>query len=98
MDVKNIFIDEYHNIFGKLFRHTNSWASLQNLARNVIKTTLLSATAITLLMGFVGHYLGLENYKVIGDLDQYPIPNNVINVERYSDDEVLSVLDFQRVK
>ena len=49
-------------------------------------------------MGFVGHYLGLENYKVIGDLDQYPIPNNVINVERYSDDEVLSVLDFQRVK
>ena len=89
VDVKNIFIDEYHNIFGELFRHTNSWTSLRNLARHNIKITLLSATANTLLMDFVGHYLGLGNYKVIGELDQYHV---VINVERYSDDEVLSVL------
>jgi len=39
----------------------------------------------------------LGNYKVIGELDQYPIPNIVINVERYSDAEVLSVL-VQRIK
>ena len=76
-----------NNIFGELFRHTNSWASLRNLARHNLKITLLSAN--TLLLGFVGHYLGLENYKVIGELDQYHV---VINVERYSDDEVLSVL------
>jgi len=72
-NIKNIFIDEYHNIFGKLFCHTNSWMSLRNLARHNIKITLLSATANTLLMGFVGHYLGLGNYKVIGELDQYPM-------------------------
>ena len=48
-------------------------------------------------MDFVGHYLGLGNYKVIGELDQYPIPDVVINVKRYSDGEVLSVL-VQRIK
>ena len=48
-------------------------------------------------MDFVGHYLGLGNYKVIGELDQYPQPNVVINVERYSDTEVLSVL-VRRIK
>ena len=48
-------------------------------------------------MDFVGHYLRLGNYKVIGELDQYPIPDVVINVKCYSDAEVLSVL-FQRIK
>jgi len=48
-------------------------------------------------MDFVGHYLGVGNHKVIGELDQYPIPDVVINVERYSDAEVLSVL-VQRIK
>ena len=43
-------------------------------------------------MDFVGHYLGLGSYKVIGELDKYPIPDVVINVERYSDTEVLSEL------
>jgi len=42
-----------------------------------------------------GIYLG--NFKVIGDLDQYPLPDVVINVERHSDDEVLFVL-VQRIK
>ena len=51
-NIKNIFIDEYHNIFGELFRHTNLWTSLRNLARHNIKITLLSATANTLLMDF----------------------------------------------
>ena len=84
-------------VFGELFRHTNLWSSLRNLARRNIKITLLSATADTLLMSFVGHYLRLGNYKVTGELDQYPIPNAVIKVEHYSDNEVLSVL-VQRVK
>jgi hypothetical protein len=35
-NIKNIFIDEYHNIFGELLRHSNSWASLHNLARHEI--------------------------------------------------------------
>jgi len=29
---------------------------------------------------------------VIGELDQYPIPDVVLSVERYNDAEVLSVL------
>ena len=96
-NIKNIFIDEYHNIFSELFRHTNSWTSLRNLARHSIKITLLSATANPLLMDFVGHYLGLGSYRVIGELDQYPIPDVVINVECYSDAEVLSEL-VQKIK
>ena len=72
--VKNIFIGEYHNIFGELVHQTNSWASLRNLARHDIKITFLLAMADTLLMSFVGHYLKLGNYKLIGELDQYPIP------------------------
>ena len=48
-------------------------------------------------MDFVGNYLGLGNYKVIGELDQYPIPDVVMNVKHYSDAEVLSVL-VQRIK
>jgi len=86
-NIKNIFIDEYHNIFGELFRHTNLWMSLRNLVRHKIKITLLSATANTLLMDFVGHYLRLGNW----------IPDVVISAERYSDAEVLSVL-VQRIK
>ena len=35
---------------------------------------VLSAAANTLLMDFVGHYLGLRYYKVIGELDQYLYP------------------------
>ena len=38
-NIKNIFIDEYHNIFGELFCHTNSWTSLRNLVRHNIKIT-----------------------------------------------------------
>ena len=34
---------------------------------------------------------------VIGELDQYPIPDVVLSVERYNDAEVLSVL-VQRIK
>ena len=75
-NIKNIFIDEYHNIFGELFHHINSWTSLRNLARHKIKITLLPATANTLLMDFVGHYLRLRNYKVTGELDQYLIPDD----------------------
>ena len=98
MEHKNIFIDKYHNVFDELFHTTNSWTSLCNLARHNIKITLLlAATANTLLMDFVGHYLGLGNYKVIGELNQYLIPNVVISVKRYSDAEVLSVL-VQRIK
>ena len=29
-NIKNIFVDEYHNIFGKLFRHTNFHFTISN--------------------------------------------------------------------
>jgi len=35
--------------------------------------------------------------KVVEELDQYPVPDVVINIELYSDAEVLSVLD-RRIK
>ena len=39
----------------------------------------------------------MGNYKVIGELDQYPIPHVVINVKRNRDAKVLSIL-VQRIK
>ena len=96
-NVKNIFIDEYHNIFGELFRHTTSWISLKHLASNCIPITLLSATANPCLMHFVGNYLGLGTFKTIGDVRDYPIPNVVINVECHDDTSVLQLL-VERVK
>ena len=82
-------------LYDKLFCHTHSWASLCKLARHEIKINhfILSATAHRAI---VRHYLGLGNYKVIGELDKYPIPDVVINVERYSDGEVLSVIILTR--
>ena len=57
-NIKNIFIDEYHNIFGELFRHTNSWESLGNLARHSSKTLYyqqrLTHYSWTLLVIFSG--------------------------------------------
>ena len=96
-NVKNIFIDEYHNIFGELFRHATSWSSLHQIASNCINITLLSATANPLLMDFVGHYLGLGAFKIIGSARDYPIPNVVINVERHDNNAVLKVI-VDRVK
>jgi hypothetical protein len=60
-NIKKHLYHEYHNIFGELFRHSNSWTSLRNLARHQIKINLLSATANNVLMDFVSHYLSLGN-------------------------------------
>ena len=79
-NVKNIFIDEYHNIIGELFRYSSSWQSLRMLAAATTKIMCLSATADPTLMDNVASFMCLGNYKVIGDKDKYPVPNVAINM------------------
>jgi len=79
-NVKNIFIDEYHNIVGELFRYSSSWQSLRLLAASNIKIMCLSATADPTLMDNIATFMGLGNYQVIGDKDNYPVPKVAINM------------------
>jgi len=79
-NVNNIFIDEYHNIVGELFRYSSSWQSLRMLAEANIKIMCLSATADPTLMDNIASFMCLGNYKVIGDKDNYPVPKVAINM------------------
>jgi len=79
-NVKNIFIDEYHNILGELFRFTSSWQSLRVLSALNIKIMCLSATADKMLMNYLANFMCLGDYIVIGDTDKYPVPNVAINL------------------
>lgn len=79
-NVKNIFIDEYHNIVGELFRYSSSWQSLRMLAATNIKIMCLSATADPTLMDNLASFMCLEQYAVIGDKDKYPVPNVAIKM------------------
>ena len=87
-NVRNIFIDEYHNIVGELFRYSSSWQSLRLLAATNIKIMCLSATADPTLMDNLASFMCLGQYAVIGDKDKYPVPNVAINMisSVYNDD------------
>ena len=87
-NVRNIFIDEYHNIVGELFRYSSSWQSLRMLAAANIQIMCLSATADPTLMDNIASFMCLGNYEVIGNKDKYPIPNVAINMVTsvYNDD------------
>lgn len=76
----NIFIDEYHNIVGELFRYHNSWTSLRQIARFKVKVMCLSATADDILIGNLASFMGFDKFTVIGDKSTYPIPNVAINM------------------
>ena len=79
-NVSNIFIDEYHNIVGELFRYSTSWASIRMLAGARIKIMCLSATADPTLMDNIANFMCLGQYKVIGRKDNYPVPNVAIKM------------------
>ena len=96
-NISNIFIDEYHNIFGEIFRHETSWVALNDLARLKAKIMCMSATANAQLMEYVGSYLGMGDYKVIGSAQTYPMPDVTINVEKYDNSNVIANV-IQRVE
>ena len=50
---------------------------------------LLSATADQLAMKYVGLYLNLGQYDIIGDPANYPLPQTVINLEQCADADVV---------
>ena len=79
-NLQNIFIDEYHNVLGELFRFTTSWQSLRALSSLNIKIMCLSATSDQCLMNYLANFMCLGNYEVIGDIDKYPVPNVAINI------------------
>ena len=45
LDLHCIFVDEWHNVLGELFRHHNSWDALRNLAGFAKQIMCLSATS-----------------------------------------------------
>ena len=92
LNVDNIFIDEYHNIVGELFRYNTSWKSLRLIAAMNIKVMCLSATADDNLMTHLASFMGLGNFVVIGNKDNYPIPNVAINMHKSVYNEVSSSL------
>ena len=87
-NLKNIFIDEYHNVLGELFRFTTSWQSLRALSVLNIKIMCLSATSDQSLMNYLADFMCFGEYHVIGDVHKYPVPHVAINMMSsvYNDD------------
>jgi hypothetical protein len=79
-NVRNIFINEYHNIIGELFRFTTSWQSLCYVTSLNVKIMLLSATADRELMKYTADFMSLAEFDVIGSTATYKVPNISINV------------------
>ena len=77
--VERIFVDEYHLLFQEIFRHSNSWCSLQNISRLGTKIICLSATSNKNVTEMTAHYLGIsKTYQTIGDVHSYTAPNVAI--------------------
>jgi superfamily II DNA helicase RecQ len=74
-DIQNIFVDEYHNVVGELFRLSSSWQSLRILASLNAKIMLLSATTDRDLMNYMSNFMSLGKYETIGSINTYPVPN-----------------------
>jgi superfamily II DNA helicase RecQ len=79
-NLQNIFVDEYHNLLGELFRFTSSWQCLRLITSLNVKIMLLSATSEEKLMNTCACFMNLRDYKVIGSTDKYPIPNIRIHI------------------
>lgn len=79
-NVKNIFIDEYHNIVGELFRFSSSWQSLRLIASLNVKIMFLSATTDKYLMQHLATFMSIGQFDIIGSTSDYPVPNVSINI------------------
>jgi superfamily II DNA helicase RecQ len=92
MHSTNIFVDEYHNIVGELFRFSSSWQSLRLCASLNAKISFLSATSDKILMKYISNFIGIGEYEVIGSVSSYHVPNvriTVIKNDRFSKREYL---------
>ena len=76
----NIFIDEYHNVVGEIFRYSSSWESLRNLSSFNVRIMCLSATSDKFLRNRLSHFMFLGKHVVIGDVENYPVPQVRINI------------------
>ena len=76
----NIFIDEYHNVLGELFRYSSSWESLRNLSLFNVRIMCLSATSDKFIRKGLSDFMSLGDYVVIGDVQKYPVPQVRINI------------------
>ena len=79
-NLHNIFIDEFHNIIGELFRFTSSWQSLRLMSILNVKIMLMSATAEEVLIKTIGQFMNLGAYEVIGSTDNYSVPDVRIHI------------------
>jgi superfamily II DNA/RNA helicase len=78
--IQNIFVDEYHNVIGELFRLSSSWQSLRYLPYLNAKIMLLSATTDSELINSISNFMSLGKCKTIGSVNSYPVPNVTIHV------------------
>jgi superfamily II DNA helicase RecQ len=83
--VQNIFVDEYHNVVGELFRFSSSWQSIRLTTSLNAKIMLLSATTEANLTQYIAEFMGLDNYEVIGSPDEYNVPNVTITVTTFKE-------------
>ena len=73
--LENIFVDEYHNVIGELFRFSSAWQCLCIIPSLNVKIMLLSATSEVKLMSSIARFMNLGGFEVIGSADHYPLPN-----------------------
>ena len=82
--IQNIFIDEYHNTIGELFRVYSSWQSLRLAATLNAKIMFLSATMDGELIKHVTRFMSIREYEVIGSTTNYAIPNVRIAIIKHA--------------
>ena len=66
-ELKLIFIDEFHNVFGEFFRYDTSWCSMKQIAALGAKIICMSATAHPSVVTSLATFFGMEKYKTIRD-------------------------------
>ncbi len=92
--IDNIFIDEYHNMVGELFRFTTSWQSLRHCASLNAKMMFLSATTDSYLMASIAKFMSIVDYDVIGSISTYSVPNvRIVVIKNTQDNEREFLLD-----
>jgi superfamily II DNA helicase RecQ len=78
--LENIFVDEYHNVLGELFKFSSSWQCLRLLASLNVKIMLLSATSEKQLMSSIAQFMNIGDYVIIGSESDYPLPDIRIHI------------------
>jgi superfamily II DNA helicase RecQ len=81
-NIQNIFVDEYHNVVGELFRFSTSWQSLRLCSSLNSKIMLLSGTSDRILMKYISTFMGIGEYGIIGSVSSYSVPNVCITIVR----------------